>query len=64
MKEKNSQPRILYPEIITFQNEGEIKKNILRGRKLMEFVCSKSTLKEMPSDQRERIVKGNLHLQK
>lgn len=33
MKEKNSQPRILYPEIITFQNEGEIKKKHSQRKK-------------------------------
>lgn len=49
MNEKNCQTRMLYPEIITFQNEGEIK-DILREGKLMEFVSSRPTLKEIPKE--------------
>lgn len=40
---------MLYSEIITFQNEGEIK-DIFREGKLMEFVSSRPTLKEIPKE--------------
>lgn len=36
LKEKNSQPTILYPEKIPFRNEGEMKGWILRRRNTEE----------------------------
>ena len=45
LKEKNCQPRILYPVQISFRNEGETK-TFSDEEKLREFVASIPTLKE------------------
>ena len=50
MKEKNLQPRLLYPARISFKYEGEIK--IFRDKqKLREFSTTKPTLQQMQKDQ-------------
>ena len=43
MKEKNLQPRVLYPARISFKNEGEIK-SFTDEQKLREFSTTKSDL--------------------
>ena len=46
MKEKNLQPRLLYPARISFKYEGEIK-SFSDKRKLREFSTTKPTLQQM-----------------
>ena len=45
LKGKNCQPRILYPEKITFRNEGKLKMFSDEG-KLREYTVSRSSLQE------------------
>ena len=45
MKEKNLQPRLLYPAIISFKYEGEIK-SFTDKQKLREFNTTKSALQK------------------
>ena len=49
MKEKNLQPRVLYPARISFKNEGEIK-SFTDEQKLREFSTTKSALHQMLKD--------------
>ena len=47
MREKNLQPRLLYPARILFRYEGEIK-NFTDKRRLREFSTTKPALQQMP----------------
>ena len=47
MKEKNLQPRLLYPARISFRFEGEIKSFIGDKQKLTEFSTTKPALQQM-----------------
>ena len=49
MKEKNLQPRLLYPARISFKYEEEIK-NFTDKQKLREFSTTKPTLKQILKD--------------
>ena len=49
MKEKNLQPRFLYPERISFRYEGEIK-SFTDKQKLREFSTTKPALQQMLKD--------------
>ena len=49
MKEKNLQPRLLYPAIISFKYEGEIK-SFIDKQKLREFSTTKPALQQMLKD--------------
>ena len=49
MKEKNLQPRLLYPARISFRYEGEIK-SFTDKQKLREFSTTKPALQQMPKD--------------
>ena len=49
MKEKNLQPRILYPARISFGYKGEIK-SFTGKQKLREFSTSKPALQQMLKD--------------
>ena len=49
MKEKNLQPRILYPARISFRYEGEIK-SFTDKQKLREFSTTKPALQQMLKD--------------
>ena len=49
MKEKNLQPRLLYPARISFKYEGEIKRFIDK-QKLREFSTTKPALQQMLKD--------------
>ena len=46
LKGKILQPRILYPAILSFRIEGEVK-NFSDKQNLKEFINTKPTLKEM-----------------
>ena len=47
MREKNLQPRLLYPARILFRYEGEIK-SFTDKRRLREFSTTKPALQQMP----------------
>ena len=49
MKEKNLQPRLLYPARILFKYEGETK-SFIDKQKLREFSTIKSALQQMLKD--------------
>jgi len=49
MREKNLQPRLLYPARISFRYEGEIK-NFTDKQRLREFSTTKPALQQMPKD--------------
>ena len=49
MKEKNLQPRLLYPARISFRHEGEFK-NFTDKQKLREFSTTKPALQQMLKD--------------
>ena len=49
MKEKNLQPRLLYPARISFKYEGEIK-SFTGNQKLREFSTLKPALQQMLKD--------------
>ena len=49
MKEKNLQPRLLYPARITFRFDEEIK-SFTDKQKLREFSTTKSALQQMPKE--------------
>ena len=49
MKEKNLQPRLLYPERISFKYEGQIK-SFTDKKKLREFSTTKPALQQMLKD--------------
>ena len=49
MKEKNLQPRLLYPARISFKDEGEFK-GFTDNKKLREFSTTKPTLQQMLKD--------------
>ena len=49
MKENNLQPRLLYPETISFKYEGEIK-SFSDKQKLREFSAAKPALQQMLND--------------
>ena len=49
MKEKNLQPRLLYPARISIKYEGEIK-SFTDKQKLREFSTTKSALQQMLKD--------------
>uniref|UniRef100_A0A5F9CMW2 L1 transposable element RRM domain-containing protein n=1 Tax=Oryctolagus cuniculus TaxID=9986 RepID=A0A5F9CMW2_RABIT len=49
LREKNCQPRILYPEKLSFVNEGEIK-TFHSKQKLKEFVATRPALQQMLKD--------------
>ena len=49
MKEKNLQPRLLYPAWISFKYEGEIK-SFTDKQKLREFSTTKPALQQMLKD--------------
>ena len=49
MKEKNLQPRLLYPARISLKYEGEIK-SFTHKQKLREFSTTKSALQQMLKD--------------
>ena len=49
MKEKNLQPRLLYPAWISFKYEGEIK-SFIDKQKLREFSTTKPALQQMLKD--------------
>ena len=46
LNQKNMQPRILYPERLSFKIEGEIK-SFLDKQNLKEFVTTKKALQEI-----------------
>ena len=46
LKGKNLQPRLLYPERISFKTDGE-RKNFLDKQKLREFSTTKPALQQM-----------------
>jgi hypothetical protein len=45
LKEKNCQPKILYPEKISSRNEGEVK-TLLDKEKPREFITTRPTVEE------------------
>ena len=49
MKENNLQPRLVYPERISFKYEGEIK-SFIDKHKLREFITTKPSLQQMLKD--------------
>ena len=49
MKAKNMQPRLLYPERLSFKIEGEIN-SFPDEKKLKEFVTTRVELQEMLKD--------------
>ena len=49
MKQKNLQPRLLYPARISFKYEGEIK-SFTDKQKLREFSTNKPALQQMLKD--------------
>ena len=49
MKEKNLQPRLLYPARISFKYEGEIK-NLTEQQKLRDFSTTKPALQQILKD--------------
>ena len=49
MKENNLQPRLLYPERISFRYEGELK-SFTDKQKLREFSITKPALQQMLKD--------------
>jgi len=49
MKEKNLQPRILYPAGISLRYETEIK-SFIDKQKLREFITTKPALQQMLKD--------------
>ena len=49
MKEKNPQPRLLYPAKISFKYEGEIK-SFINKQKLREFCTTKPALQQILKD--------------
>ena len=49
MKEKNLQPRLLYPARISFKYEGEIK-NFIDKQKLKEFSTTKTDIQQVLKD--------------
>ena len=49
MKENNLQPRLLYPERISFKYEGEIR-SFTDKPKMSEFSTTKSALQQMLKD--------------
>jgi len=49
MKEKNLQPRLLYPARISFKYEGEIKSSTDK-EKLQEFSTTKPALQQILND--------------
>ena len=49
MKERNLQPKLLYPARISLKYEGEIK-SYTDKQKLREFSITKSALQQMPKD--------------
>ena len=49
MKEKNLQPRLLYPARISFKYEGEIK-SFTDKQKMREFSTTKPALQQMLKD--------------
>ena len=49
MKEKNLQPRLLYPARISFKYDGEIK-SLTHMQKLREFSTTKPALQQMLKD--------------
>jgi len=49
MKEKNLQPRLLYPARISFKYEEEIK-SFTDNQKLREFSTTKQALQQMLKD--------------
>jgi len=49
MKEKNLQPRLLYPARISFKYDGEIK-SFIDKKKLREFSTTKPALQQMLKD--------------
>ena len=49
MKENNLQPRLLYPERISFRYEGEFK-SFTDNQKLREFSTTKPALQQMLKD--------------
>ena len=49
MKENNLQPRLLYPETISFKYEGEIK-SFTDKQKLREFSTTNPALQQMLKD--------------
>jgi len=63
MKEKNLQPRLLYPARISFRYEGEIK-SFTDKQKLREFSTTKPALQQMLKDffldrKQKRFLKSN-----
>ena len=64
MKEKNLQPRLLYPARISFKYEGEIK-NFTDKQKVREFSTTKPAPEQMLNDllytaNREKVYKLEL----
>ena len=49
MKEKNLQPRLLYPARISFKYDGEIK-SFIDKKKLREFSTTKPAFQQMLKD--------------
>jgi len=49
IKEKNLQPRLLYPASISFKYEGEIK-SLIDKQKLRELSTTKPALQQMLKD--------------
>ena len=66
LKEKNCQPRILYPVKISFGNEGETK-TLSDDRELRDSVASrpspKRTINESSLNGKEMIIEGTLEYQ-
>lgn len=67
LKETDGQPRILYPEKISFRNKGEVKilfKHRKAGRIYHHKMYSTRNVKESPLGKRKMILDGNVGLHK
>ena len=60
LKEKNLQPRLLYPARISFKIDGEIK-SFSDKQKLGEFSTTKSALQQMLRNTRKKSTKSTPH---
>ena len=47
MKGKDLQPRLLYPEKLSFRIKGQTRKSFTDKKKLKEFITTKPILHEM-----------------
>ena len=68
LKEKNGQPRILYPAKCSFNNEGEVK-IFPDKQKLREFITTTHALQEMikellQTEMKKRQIVTGIHMKK